>query len=148
MNYIFYECTNLKYLDISNFNITNVVGRITLPFYNCEKLEYINFKNFKEGNGNNLSQILEGVPDNLTYCINNIDNMPKILEELNNKNCSINDCSDDWNIKIKLIIEEKPSDFGGADIESIADQVVDAFRLPQLQVVPLAGSNELLQPAV
>ena len=33
--------------------------------------------------------------------------MPKVLEELNNKNCSINDCSDDWNIKIKLIIEDK-----------------------------------------
>ena len=33
--------------------------------------------------------------------------MPKILENLNNKNCSINDCSDDRNIKIKLIIEDK-----------------------------------------
>ena len=57
-----------------------------------------------------LISILDGIPDNLTYCKNNIDkidNKPTILEELNNKNCSINDCSDNWSIKIKLIIEDK-----------------------------------------
>ena len=106
VNGMFSICTNLKYLDISNFDISNV-QMIFFLFSDCENLEYINFNNFKEGSDYILLSSFSGVPDNITYCINNIDNMPKILAELNNKNCSINDCSEDWKTKIKKSIDEK-----------------------------------------
>ena len=51
--------------------------------------------------------MFEGVPDNITYCTNNEEKMPRIMELLKNKNCSINDCSDNWNTKQKKIITEK-----------------------------------------
>ena len=103
----FEGCSNLKYLDISNFD-TSKVTWIYSYFKGCENLEYIKFGNFIEGNYKESSSgMFEGVPDNLTYCLTNPDNVFIILEELNNKNCSINDCSNYWNIKTKKIIEEK-----------------------------------------
>ena len=102
----FEECSNLNYLDISNID-TSQVTRIYSYFKGCEKLEYIKFGNFIEGSYTKSEEMFEGVPNNLTYCLNNPDNVSFILEELNNKNCSINDCSDDWNKKTKKMIEEK-----------------------------------------
>ena len=103
---MFSGCTNLKYLDISNFN-TTLVNEMSKFLNNCKNLEYIKLNNFIEGENIVIDNILEGVPDNISYCINNINNMAKIIGELNNKNCSINDCSNDWNIKIKLSIDDK-----------------------------------------
>ena len=51
--------------------------------------------------------MLTGVPDNLTFCINNEINMPIFIEELKSLNCTINDCSDDWNTKTKKSIDDK-----------------------------------------
>ena len=103
---MFKGCMNLKYLDISNFDTSKVTIMEKL-FSNCKNLEYINLNNFVEGNDIIITEILKGVPDNITYCTNNIESMPKIIEELNNKNCTINDCSNDWNTKTKKIIEDK-----------------------------------------
>ena len=103
---MFSGCTNLKYLDISNFN-TTLVNEMSNFLTNCKNLEYIKLNNFIEGENIVIDNIFEGVPDNISYCINNINNMAKIIGELNNKNCSINDCSNDWNIKIKLSIDDK-----------------------------------------
>ena len=103
---MFSGCTNLKYLDISNFD-TTLVGQLTSFLANCKSLEYIKLNNFIEGENIVIDNMLDGVPDDISYCINNINNMPKIMVELNNKNCSINDCSNDWNTKIKLSIDDK-----------------------------------------
>ena len=43
VNGMFEECTNLKYLDISNFDITNATMMYYFFFFSgCENLEHIN----------------------------------------------------------------------------------------------------------
>ena len=76
-------------------------------FKNCKSLEYIKLNNFIEGNDIIINKIFEGVPDNITYCSINMENMPKIIRELNNKSYTINDCSDDWKTKTKKSIDDK-----------------------------------------
>ena len=100
---LFYNCKNLKYLDISNFDLSKT-DDLTYFFYGCQNLEFINFTNFIEGN-----QIisLNDVSNNITYCMNNIENNPSIMKELENKTCAINYCFEDWNSKQKLKIIEK-----------------------------------------
>ena len=104
---LFSYCENLKYLDMSNFDVSKTTS-LTFLFYGCQNLEYINFNNFIQGNQiNEADMFFDEVPNNITYCINNKENMPLIMEELNKRNCTINDCSDDWNTKQKLEITEK-----------------------------------------
>ena len=104
---LFYDCKNLKYIDISNFNLSKAYS-ISHLFYGCENLEYINLNNFIEGNQiSDADMLFNKVPNNIVYCINNKENIPLIMEELTNKICAINDCSDDWNSKQKLQIPEK-----------------------------------------
>ena len=104
---LFSYCENLKYLDMSNFDLSKTTS-LSFFLYGCQNLEYINFNNFIQGNQiNSAIMIFDGVPNNITYCINNKENMPLIIEELNKRNCTINDCSDDWINKQKLEITEK-----------------------------------------
>ena len=103
---MFEGCINLKYIDISNLN-ASTISEIYDLFRDCKNLEYIKLYNFIEARDLIIEDMLEGVPDNLTYCTNNEANIPIIIGELNKKNCTINDCSDLWNTKTKKIIEEK-----------------------------------------
>ena len=54
-----------------------------------------------------INGIFDGVPHNFTYCNKYFEKNSKILEEINNKNCTINDCSKDWKIKQKKFISKK-----------------------------------------
>jgi len=104
---LFFNCNNLRYLDISNFD-TSKATSLSYLFYGCQNLEYINLNNFIEGNQiNEANMIFDEVPNNITYCTNNKENLPLIMKELNNKTYSINDCSDNWKTKQKLEITEK-----------------------------------------
>ena len=104
---LFSSCNNLEYIDISNFDISKTTS-LSYLFYGCQNLKYINFSNFIEGN--QITQkvmFFDDVPNNITFCINNRENLPLIMEELNKRNCTINDCLEDWNSKQKLEITEK-----------------------------------------
>ena len=104
---LFSDCENLKYIDMSNFDVSKATS-LSYLFNGCQNLEYINFNNFKEGNQiTDKNMFFNGIPNNITYCINNKENMPLIMGELNNRNCTINDCSEDWSSKQKLEIPEK-----------------------------------------
>ena len=46
MSHIFYECTTLTSLDLSNFNNDNVID-MSHMFYNCSALDTLNLSNFK-----------------------------------------------------------------------------------------------------
>jgi len=78
-----------------------------LYFHWLQKLEFINIRNFTENDNLSINDIFYGVPDNLVFCSNNEENIPKILEELKNLTCPINDCSNNWKTKQKIIITEK-----------------------------------------
>ena len=75
-------------------------------FYNCSNLQYINIQNFIENENANFSNIFYGVPDNIVYCSNNDENKPNIIEILKNKSCVFNDCSNNWKLKRKKIIDD------------------------------------------
>ena len=69
-------------------------------FYNCINLEYINLKIANTTNYLSLFNFLNGVPENLVYCINVIHSTNLSLA-LASKKCSINYCLDDWKKKQK-----------------------------------------------
>ena len=98
MGYMFNNCKSLISLDLSNFN-TEKVTDMTKMFYGCESLEFLNIKNFLSSNCDKFKEIVKGTPENLIYCIDN-DNSEKILEALNNKVCSNNNCSFNWAVDI------------------------------------------------
>ena len=104
MNFMFFGCSSLTSLNLSNFN-TSQVTNMDFMFYGCSSLEYINLINFKEIKLNYPSNMFREVPENVVICINNniieyIKNYP--LKE--NHKCLTIDCSDDWKSKQKKII--------------------------------------------
>ena len=105
-SFIFNDCIKLIFLDIFNFNTENAEFMIGM-FNNCGSLEYINFSNYIDGIYSNMSDMFNGVPNNLTYCSKDEALMPKTLERLKDKNCIINDCSDNWRIKQRKSISAK-----------------------------------------
>ncbi len=44
MSFMFYECSSLTSLNLSNFN-TNKVNNMSYMFYNCSSLTFFNIKN-------------------------------------------------------------------------------------------------------
>ena len=45
MNYMFYQCTSLQYLNLSNFNTSSVTDMYRM-FYQCTSLKYLIISNF------------------------------------------------------------------------------------------------------
>ena len=110
MSYMFYECNSLTSANLSNFTTSNVKTMEKI-FYNCNNLYYINLYNTIEANDINLDNFLheDSIP-NMVFCINNISQTPKIYLIINNKSdCSIVNCSDDYILSRKLLINENDS---------------------------------------
>ena len=105
MHYMFYECSSLISLNLSSF-VTNQVTWMQNMFYGCFNLQYINLKNFNENNLAKYDDIFEGVPNNIVVCIDENNIKDKILPELENKLCYVNNCSDNWKLNQKKIINE------------------------------------------
>ena len=103
---MFYHCDNLILLNISNFNLTKCFSSTNM-FYNCSNLKYIDLNNVIEGNNLNSDSMFDGVPENVIYCSNNEETIANISQKLKAKICSINDCSNNWISKQKIIINEK-----------------------------------------
>ena len=103
---MFYGCSSLISLNLSNFD-TSQVSDMESMFRDCTKLEYINLQNFNE------ERLVEGiafyeymfdkVPDNVVVCIIEEKSKNKIFPQIKNKRCYVNDCSDNWRIKQKII---------------------------------------------
>ena len=106
MEYMFSECIYLESVDISNFKIINN-SILSNMFYNCNNLKFINLNNFVENPTAELNNIFDGVPDNIVICSSNEENIPNILDKLNDKICVINYCLNDWKTKLKKINEDK-----------------------------------------
>ena len=99
MNHMFYNCTFLKSLNLSNID-THLVREMEFMFYNCKNLEYINFINAKEYNNLYYYNMFDGIPENIVYCINEI-NAPNISLILKQKKCSTKYCAENWKDKQK-----------------------------------------------
>ena len=99
MSYMFFNCTFLESLNLSNFDISSITNMNSM-FFNCTNLNYINLINSKENNDMTLFYLFEGVPDNIVYCIDEI-NAPNINSILKEKKCSTLYCDNDWKNKQK-----------------------------------------------
>ena len=97
---MFKDCISLSSLNLSNF-LTSKLSHLAGAFQNCINLEYINLKNFDDYHLNWKDNVFNGVPDNIVICIDKDDNL---LSKLNNDICYAIDCSDDWKLKQKKII--------------------------------------------
>ena len=59
MCYMFCDCKNLKSLDLSNFN-TSDVSNMSNMFANCEKLKSLDISSFNTSNATNIDNIFYG----------------------------------------------------------------------------------------
>ena len=56
MNHLFFECSSLEYLDLSNFD-TSKVSLMRFMFYNCSSLKELNLYNFNIKNVTDMKGI-------------------------------------------------------------------------------------------
>ena len=69
---MFYECSSLISLNLSNFNINNVIN-MSYMFFNCYSLYSLDLSNFNTNNVKYMNNILDGVnKDCNLICNNNI----------------------------------------------------------------------------
>ena len=102
-NYMFYNCSSLTSLNLSNFN-TSEVENMSNMFNFCSNLEYINLKNFNESKLNYYNNMFSNVLENIVICINETATKEKIIPQIKNINCYTIDCSNNWKLKQKKLI--------------------------------------------
>ena len=98
---MFSYCSNLQYLDLSMFNITNPKNMDGMFLY-CNSLKYLNIKNFYLTTQTSLNEIFENIPEGLKICYN--EESAHIFESLN-KNL-INNCEDNCFSSLSKLIKE------------------------------------------
>ena len=69
MQGIFYDCPQLKYIDLSNFNTSSVTNMIGIVNY-CTNLIYVNLYNFAIKEGIRYDRIFDNTSSYLQICIN------------------------------------------------------------------------------
>ena len=80
MNKMFSGCISLKTLDISNIK-SDSLGTMHQMFYNCINLKYLNIYSLTE-NDQSIIEMFGKASENIKFCIKEIENIPKIYEEL------------------------------------------------------------------
>ena len=103
MNSMFSRCLKLTSLNLSNFETSEVINMENMFTYSA-KLEYINLKNFEEHSPLYVNNIFKGLPENIVVCLN--DNSIKILEALMGINCYTIDCTKNWELNQKKIVNK------------------------------------------
>ena len=105
MESMFEGCTSLSSLNFKNIN-TNSLISLDNMFKDCINLEYINFESYIDQNNSvTINNILQNIPNNIVICINQNNNIGKLMEMINNKTCPTIYCGNDWKSKKKLISE-------------------------------------------
>jgi hypothetical protein len=101
---IFKDCFSLISVDFSNMKLAgmNSTLKMNYIFSGCKNLRFINFTNFQESENSNFTHIFDGIPENIVYCLNEKSLLYSLLSQ---KNCSLLDCSENWqdNQKKKII---------------------------------------------
>ena len=103
MGSMFSGCSQLSLIDLSGCDASQVTY-INSMFSGCSKLEFINLRGFKVNENLDLSHIFENVPENIVICLD--EGNTKIEQEIRKKACYTFDCSDNWKINQKKIINE------------------------------------------
>ena len=93
MENLFYKCTSLISVDLSNFQISGSCfkGIMNYMFYGCENLKYIDFSNFQGNKLIIMVSLNENNNDNLEECLNEGNSFYNILSQ---KICSFLECGE------------------------------------------------------
>ena len=84
MNQMFSCCHQLKYLDFRNINISSITN-LDLMFHHCISLIYIDLSNLNnEMPAHSINSMFDEAAQNFSVCIKAYENIPIIMEELNN----------------------------------------------------------------
>ena len=105
---LFENCISLTSIDLSSFDTSNVFYMDNM-FNSCSRLEYVNIQNFIANYDFDVyyREMFIGTPNNMVICVNE-SKAKKIIEQINLKNYTIIDCSEDWQKKRKKRIENAP----------------------------------------
>ncbi len=95
MENMFKSCTSLTSLNLSNFDTSSVTDMSSV-FENCNNLKYINLEQFTEGKNVDIYDIINGVPEDIAYCIGNANLVSGITQIFKNKKCEYFDCDENW----------------------------------------------------
>ena len=106
MNGLFIDCTSLTSINLSNFYTSECVKMESI-FIGCKNLEYINIENFNSSTYEEFHSIFEQVPENVVICIKEDYYNDKILDQIKSKACYNIDCSWDWRLKQKKLIDKE-----------------------------------------
>jgi len=116
---MFYNCISLTSLNLSNFD-TSKVNDMESMFEGCINLEYLNFNNFENNSKLNDKNMFLYIPEDLVYCINNESNVPS---ELIKKECSLNDCKENWLENKENLYETKKNNISAMNDKCIFAKV-------------------------
>ena len=106
MAWMFGNCRNIQFLNLSTFDTSSVTDMSSM-FNGCFYLDYINMSNFTENKLIKYNNIFNNIPENLVYCLKEIEKSDSILiESINNKSCALNECDSDWKEKQQNINPE------------------------------------------
>ena len=109
MKKMFHNCRKLTSLDLSNFN-TLLVEDISNLFEYCYNLEYINLGKFNESYPPLVTDMFNGTPEDIIYCIFDEQLTPNINNLIQEKECFIKDCEENWKENNQNMIESKKYD--------------------------------------
>ena len=101
---MFYGCSSLVSLNLSNFDFSKVIG-VDYMFKDCFILEYINIIKISETNElTSYQNMFSNTPENLVICMDIDKNRNYIFPQISRKVAYIIDCSDDWKSNQKKLI--------------------------------------------
>ena len=78
MDSLFDGCSNILYLNLSNFDTSNV-EKANNMFLNCKSLKYLNLENIKFSPTVSVNNIFQGLSPNVIYCIKDDYTKNKLL---------------------------------------------------------------------
>ena len=76
---MFKQCKELEYLNLSNFNTSNV-NDMQCMFYNCNKLKYLNLLNFSLNNDCITKNIFYSINHSKCNFITNNNNLKNLFK--------------------------------------------------------------------
>ena len=102
---MFEKCSSLVTLNLSKFNNSQVTN-IYYMFNGCINLQFISLGDFNDSILSSYTFMFKNIQDNVVICINKDNpNNIKVVNQIHNIACSIIDCSDNWMLKQKKIID-------------------------------------------
>ena len=102
MAHMFENCSSLISVNLSNFTF-DITENIENMFANDNNLVYVNLINAEDSKIKQMNNMFLGTLENMVFC-NDESISSRINRIIENKGCSVIDCSDDWIKSRKLII--------------------------------------------